>query len=358
MMLLEKLSNARGVSGNETAVRALIAAHLQKYVDEYRVDALGNLLAVKRASKRGAARAPMKILVAAHMDEVGLLVTHIDRDGMLQFEKIGGIDDRILPAQTVLIGDAAVPGVIGLKPRHRTTESERRQVIAADALRIDLGASSREDAQRVVMPGDYATFATKFSTFGERCVRGKALDDRAGCALLCELVREKFPFDLYAAFTTQEEIGLRGARAAGYTVAPDAALVLEATICDDASTRIRANAPANPFSPRAQAPITRLGAGPALTWADRGLLAHKGLTRLIAATAQQEKIPFQYKQPLVGGTDAGALHRVRGGVPSAVISVPARYIHSPAAVISLDDFQNALNLARAALPKFADALGT
>ncbi|MDL1895431.1 M42 family metallopeptidase [Anaerolineae bacterium CFX7] len=353
-MLLEKLSNARGVSGDESAVRALIAAHLQKHVDEYRVDALGNILAVKRASKRGA-RAPFRILVAAHMDEVGFLITHIDRDGLLRFEKIGGIDDRILPAQTVLIGDQAVPGVIGLKPRHLSTESERKQVVAADALRIDLGASGRADAQRVITPGAYATFATEFSTFGDNCARGKALDDRAGCALLCELVRENFPFDLYAVFTTQEEIGLRGARVAGHAVAPNAALVLEATICDDASIRSRARA-AQSFPPRAQAPITQLGAGPALTLADRRLLAHKGLTRAIAETARAEKIPFQYKQPLVGSTDAGILHRVRGGVPSAVLSVPARYIHSPAAVISLDDFQNALKLARAALPKFADAL--
>lgn len=342
-MLLETLSNARGVSGDEGAVRAIITAHLQKYVDEYRVDALGNVLALKRASQRGAPRNPRRIMVAAHMDEVGFLITHIDRDGMLQFEKVGGIDDRILPSKAVLVGANAVPGVIGLKPQHRTTESERKKVVPADALRIDIGASSREDTLRVITPGDYATFATKFSAFGDNCVRGKALDDRAGCALLCELVRGTYPFDLYAAFTTQEEIGLRGARAAGHSIAPDAALVLEATICDD--------------SPKAreQSPTTRLGAGPALTLADRGLLADKALTRLLAETAQQEKIPFQYKQPLVGGTDAGALHRVRAGVPSAVISIPARYIHSPAAVISLDDFYAALKLARAALTKFPDA---
>lgn len=341
-MLLEKLSNARGVSGDEGAVRALITAHLRKYVDEYRIDALGNVLALKRASRRGASRVPFKLLVAAHMDEVGLLVTHIDRDGALQFEKIGGIDDRVLPAQSVLVGKHATPGVIGLKPRHLTTASERAQVVPADALRIDIGATSREDALRIVAPGAYATFATTFRAFGDNCVRGKALDDRAGCALLCELARENFPFDLYAAFTTQEEIGLRGARVAGHALAPDAALVLEATICDD-----------SPKS-REQSPTTRLGAGPALTLADGGLLAHKALARLLAETAQEHKLPFQYKQPLVGGTDAGALHRARAGVPSAVISIPARYIHSPAAVISLDDFGNALKLARAALPRIPD----
>lgn len=345
MMLLETLSNARGVSGNEGAVRAIITAHLRKYADEYRVDALGNILALKRASARGAARAPLKIMIAAHMDEVGFLVTHVSSEGSLQFEKVGGIDDRILPSKAVLVGDKAVPGVIGLKPKHHSSESERKQAVPADALRIDIGATSREDALRVVAPGDYATFATTFRAFGDNCVRGKALDDRVGCALLCELVRDQYPFDLYAVFTTQEEIGLRGARVAGYAVAPDAALVLEATVCDDSPKT------------REQSPTTRLGAGPALTLADRGLLAHKGLTRHLAETARRDKIPFQFKQPLVGGTDAGALHRVRAGVPAAVVSVPARYIHSPAAVISLDDFHNALKLMRAALPGFTDLTG-
>ncbi len=339
-MFLEKLSNARGIPGDEAQVRALIAEQLKKTVDEYRVDALGNLIALKRATRRNSSR--RKILLAAHMDEVGLLVTHIDRDGFVQFDKVGGIDDRVLPSKAVLIGAARVPGVIGFKPQHRSLEAERKKVVAHADLRIDIGAASREDARRVVGPGDSITFDTRFSTFGENCVRGKALDDRAGCALLVEVLRDAYPFDLYAAFTTQEEIGLRGARVAGYSVAPDIALVLEATICDD--------------SPREeeQSPTTRLGAGPALTLADRGLLAHKTLTRFLHETAVAQKIPVQFKQPLVGGTDAGQLHRTRAGVPSAVISLPARYIHSPAAIISLDDFNNALKLLRAALPGLGD----
>jgi tetrahedral aminopeptidase len=341
-MFLEKLSNARGVSGDESAVRALIAEQLQKTVDEYRVDALGNLIACKRASRRN--NSGLKVLIAAHMDEVGLLTTHIDREGFIHFEKVGGIDDRILPSKAVLIGSARVPGVIGFKPRHHSSEAERKKVLSHDDLRIDIGATSREEAARVVSPGDYITFATTFSPIGDNCVRGKALDDRAGCALLLELTRDSYPFELYAAFTTQEEIGLRGARVAGYSVAPDIALVLEATVCDD--------------SPKAreQSPTTRLGAGPALTLADRGLLANKQLVNLFADTAREHKIPFQFKQPLIGGTDAGQLHRARAGIPSAVVSLPARYIHSPAAIISLDDFNNALKLLRATLPKLTNGL--
>lgn len=344
-MFLEKLSNVRGVSGNEIAVRALLAEQLRKYVDAYRIDALGNLIACKRAaSPNGARRTPLRVLIAAHMDEVGFIITHIDRDGFLHFEKVGGIDNRILPGKAVSIGAQGVPGILGFKPRHHSSEAERKKVIEADHLVFDIGTTSSQDAARLVSPGDYATFATTFSEFGENCVRGKALDDRAGCALLAELLRDTYPFELYGAFTTQEEIGLRGARVAGFSVAPDVALVLEATVCDD--------------SPKAreQSPTTRLGQGPALTLADRGLLADKRLVHLFAETAREHKIPFQFKQPLVGGTDAGQLHRVREGVPSAVVSVPARYIHSPAAIISLDDFNNALKLMRAALPKLANGL--
>lgn len=344
-MFLEKLSNAPGVSGDESAVRALIAEQMQKTADAYRVDALGNLIACKRAPSRNPAR--LKVLIAAHMDEVGLLTTHIDREGYIHFDKVGGIDNRVLPSKAVLIGSARLPGVIGFKPQHHSTDAERKRVLDHDDLRIDIGARSREEAARVVAPGDYITFATTFSTFGENCVRGKALDDRAGCALLVELMRDTYPFELYAAFTTQEEIGLRGARVAGYAVAPDIALVLEATVCDD-SPKTRDD----PTIERS--PTTKLGAGPALTHADRGLLANKELVNLFAATAREHKIPFQFKQPLVGGTDAGQLHRARAGVPSAVVSLPARYIHSPAAIISLDDFYNALKLMRATLPKLVD----
>lgn len=341
-MFLEKLSNARGVSGDETEVRALIAEQLQRYVDEYRVDALGNLIACKRGTRKNGAR--LKLLIAAHMDEVGFLVTHLDREGLIHFDSVGGMDDRILPGKHVLIGAARVPGVIGSKPRHRTVEAERKKVIPAEELRIDIGARSREEAARFVAPGDYVTFATRFGPIGENCVRGKALDDRVGCALLVELVRDSYPFEFYAAFTTQEEIGLRGAKVAGFSVAPEIALVLEATVCDDSPKK------------REQSPTTRLGEGPALTLADRRLLADKRLVHLFEDTAREHKLPIQFKQPLVGSTDAGALHRVRAGVPSAVVSIPARYIHSPAAIISLDDYYNALKLMRAALAKLANGL--
>lgn len=336
-MFLEPLSNARGVSGDESAVRALIASQIQKQVDQYEIDALGSLLALKRAARRS--RSSLTVLVAAHMDEVGFIVTHLDGDGWVHFEKVGSVDDRILPSKVVLIGEHPIPGVIGFKPQHLSPEADRKRVPGADELVIDIGASSRQDALNAVRPGDYATFDTRFMRVGENCVRGKAFDDRVGCALLVELLRESFPFDFYAAFTTQEELGLRGVRPTAYRADPDIALVLEATICED--------------SPKESdvSPITRLGAGPALTLMDRTLVADKRLVQLLRETAEEHSIPYQFKQPLVGSTDAGRLHLTRQGIPTAVVSVPARYIHSPAAIISLNDYQNALRLLRTALPE-------
>lgn len=324
-------------------MRDLIIGAVRDRVDEYRVDSLGNLITYKRAA--GRARRPLKVLVAAHMDEVGLLIVHADGDGRLRFDRVGGIDERILPAKVFLIGPDRVPGVIGFKPVHKTTSADREHIVEADDLTLDIGATSKEDALAAVKLGDYATFATEFSRIGDGLVRGKALDDRTGCALLIELLAADYPFDLYGVFTVQEEVGTRGARVVAYTIAPDIAVVLESTICDDA--------------PKEQdvSPTTRLGLGPALTIADRGLISDKRLVKLVLATAQENNIPLQIKQPLIGGTDAARLQLAGVGVPAVSVSVPARYIHSPAALLSLNDFGNTLRLMQKTLPKLQRGLG-
>ncbi len=343
-MLLEQLSNARGVSGNEAQVRQIIVEALQDRVDEYRVDTLGNLIALKRASVRGARRTVPKVLVAAHMDEVGLLIVHVDSDGRLRFDKVGGIDDRILLSKVFLIGENQVPGVSGVKPVHKTSAAERNRVIRSEDLTLDIGAKSKEDALDAVKIGDYATFATAFSPIGEGLVRGKALDDRTGCSLLIDLLADDYPFDLYAVFTVQEEVGLRGSRVAAYSIEPDVAFVLEATIADDSPKDKDAS------------PTTRLGYGPALTIADRTAISDKRLVQLLLTTAQENQIPLQIKQPMIGGTDAGRLQLTREGIPSIALSVPARYIHSPAALISLSDYDYTLRLLKQALPKLQRGL--
>ena len=338
-MLLETLANARGVSGNETEVRELIVEAIRQHVDEYSVDSMGNLTAFKSASAPAKRRGALQVMLAAHMDEVGLLIVHVDDDGLLRFDKVGGIDDRVLPSKVFLIGDKKIPGVIGIKPVHKTRPGETEKPIKSQDLRLDIGAKSKDEASQVVSLGDYGTFATEFSLFGEGLVRGKALDDRTGCALLVELLAGEYAFDLYGVFTVQEEVGSRGARVAGYKIQPHVAFVLESTVCDD--------------SPKDKdlSPTTRLGAGPALTVADKSLIADKRLVKLLIATARENGIPLQIKQPLIGGTDAGRIHITREGVPSVVLAVPTRYIHSPAAVLSLSDYGFTLQLMQKALPK-------
>ncbi len=334
-MLLKELSEVFGVSGHEGAVRQLILEAIKDLVDEHRLDALGNLIALKK----GSGKAPRKAMVAAHMDEVGLMIMYIEKEGSLRFRLVGGIDDRVLLSKKVLIGDNKVPGVIGSKPTHLLEPQARQQVIRVQEMSIDIGVSSKEEAERLVKVGDYAAFDTSFSEIGGqlRTVKGKAFDDRAGCVVLIELLRERYPFDFYAAFTVQEEVGLRGAQVAAYSIAPDVAFALEGTICDDLPKK------------RDISPTTTLGAGPAITIMDRLLIADRRLVELLVDTAQKNGIPYQFKQPAIGGTDAGAIHLSREGVPSAVVSVPSRYIHSPVCLLSLNDLDHAVRLMRETL---------
>jgi len=338
-MLLQRLSDARGVSGNEVEVRELLIETIRDKVDEYRVDALGNLICLKRGTQTGTTW-PRSVMVAAHMDEIGLMITGVNADGTLRFAKVGGIDDRILLSKQVLIGENAVPGVIGFRPIHLIPAKDRNTVPDIRQASIDVGAKDKAGAERLVKPGDYASFRTEFGQLAEdslRAVKGKAFDDRAGCALLCELLDDDYGLDVYAVFTVQEELGLRGARVAAYSVNPDVAIALEGTICDDI--------------PREQdvSPVTELGKGPAITFMDRSFIADRRLVDLLIAAAEENGIPWQFKRASAGGTDAGAIHLSREGVPSVTVSVPCRYIHAPVSTLSLNDFEHAVQLVRAAL---------
>ena len=336
-MLLKELSEAFGVSGCEDEVREIIIEAIKDHVDEYRVDSMGNLIALKR----GMGESELKVMVAAHTDEVGLMITHIDEEtGALRFRPVGGIDDRILLSKVVLIGQDRLPGVIGVKPIHLLEEEELRRVVKVNQMAIDIGAKNQEEAEKAVKIGDYAIFATDFRQLTEdglRTVKGKAFDDRAGCAVLIEVLKERYPFDLYPVFTVQEEVGLRGARVAAYAVEPDVAFVLEGTICDDMPKK------------KDVSPTTQLGDGPAITIMDRSFVADRGLVKLLVETAEELSIPYQFKQPGLGGTDAGAIHLAKEGIPSVTVSVPCRYIHSPVCLLSLEDFENAVQLMTAAL---------
>ncbi|MGA2479213.1 MAG: M42 family metallopeptidase [Spirochaetia bacterium] len=343
--LLQRLSEASGVSSREEEVRAIILSEIRSTVDECRIDGLGNLI----ARKKGTGASPLRVLAAAHMDEVGLMITMAEDTGLLRFARVGGIDERVLPARAVLIGEKKVPGIIGIKPVHLTERAERDRVMETKQLSIDIGASSRSEAERLLQRGDCAVFATDFRALaGEgsacRTVQGKAFDDRVGCAMLVELLQNRFPFDLVAAFTVQEEVGLRGARVAAYAENPDVAIVLECTGANEVPSK------------RDISPSTRLGRGPAITIRDNSFIADPRLVELFSATAREMGMGHQFKQPNIGGTDAGAMQRVRAGLAAITIAVPARYIHSPASIIDLNDFTNTLALTREALLRLPETL--
>ena len=336
---LEKLSNANGVTGREAEVRDLMQKYLKPYVDETREDKLGNLIAFKKGNKD----APT-VMLAAHMDEVGLMIKNIKKKGFLQFTKIGGIDDRVLLAQKVIVHTDKGPltGVIGSKPVHIQKEEERKKFIEADRLFIDVGARDKNEAEKMgVQVGDVVSFDTKFVQIGENVVLGKALDDRIGCAMMVETLRrlQKVDCNVYAVGTIQEEVGLRGATIAAFQVEPDVCIVLESTVAGDMPGVEEGKAPA------------KMGEGPVVTVADAGLIAHPKVLRLLIDSAKEHKIPYQLETGIRGSTDAARISLSREGVPSGVISVATRYIHSPAAILNLDDAEKTVKLAVAAIEK-------
>jgi len=321
-MLLEKLSNASGVSGFENEIRKIIREELCPHVDDLSTDTIGNLFAIKKGDGTD-----LKVMVAAHMDEVGLFVDLIDSKGFVKFKKIGGIDDRVLLSKRVYIGENKTPGVIGAKPIH--LKGGDQKVIKSDDMSIDVGASSKDGAKCKI--GDPVVFATKFVQSGN-ILRGKAFDDRVGCGVLIELLKRSYPFTLHGVFTVQEECGLRGAKVAAYAVNPDFGFALEGTTAGDMPSK------------RDVAPSTNMGAGPAITIMDRTTISDKRLVNLLVDTAGKENIPYQFKRTITGGTDAGPIHQARGGAPSVTVSVPTRYIHSPVGMLNLSDFQNTVEL--------------
>ncbi len=334
--MLKQLSEAAGVSGAEDEVRQLIYDTIKDHVTDLRVDTMGNLLAVKK----GTGKSSLKVMVAAHMDEVGFMVTGVDGEGLIKFASVGGIDPRILPALRVHVGKDRTPGVITWKPIHLSYKE--KDVKKADSFRIDIGADNKGAAEGKAKLGDRITFASQTIALTDNIVRGKAFDDRAGCAELIELIKgDPFPFDLLVAFTVQEEIGLRGAKVATQALNPDVAIVLETTAAHEV--------PQNEDEPDITT-VTKLGHGPVITYMDKASIAHPGLRKAFVRVAGQLGIPHQFRSPqYAGGTDAGAIQTSMAGVATITISLPCRYLHSPYLILDLNDFQNAVKLVRATL---------
>ncbi len=335
--LLEKLCNAIGVSGGENEVRTIVLDAIKAHVDEVKVDALGNVLATKTGRK---ARR-LRVLLDAHMDEVGFMLVADEGEGLYRFKTIGGIDPRNLAGKQVLVGKERKPGVIGAKPIHLTTSDERKRPLAEDALRIDLGSESK------MKIGERGTFAPNFRRAGPSLM-SKSLDNRLGVAILIELLRSRYPnIDVCAAFTVQEEVGLRGAKVAAQYFKPDLAIVIDATPANDLPMQLEGE---NIFY------NTKLGLGPAIYVSNASALDDPRLVRHLEEVARRAKIPYQIRQPGGGGTDAGGIQRAGMGVPVVSVSIPHRYTHSAMSVARIRDWKSTFALLHAALSQTTPAL--
>ena len=339
--LFASLSNAFGPPGSEGEVRELLKKELEEYADDVKVDKLGNILFYHH----GRGDYP-KVMVAAHMDEVALMVTFIEKSGFLRFHT-WGITSNIMPGQRILLRGSKgyLKGIVGTKPPHIMTQEERTKIIPTENLFIDIGAESLEEAERKgVEIGTTGVFDVEFTELGGGYLRGKAFDDRAGCTVLAEVfkARRGSPYNLVAVGTIQEEVGLRGARTAAWQIDPDYGLALEGTFAADV-----------PGS-RPDRMSAKLKGGPVVTIVDRSTITHPTVLKTLIKVGKEKSIPFQFKKVPSGGTDAGAIHLTKAGVPSGTIAVPCRYIHGPASVTHIDDLRNTIALAT----EFVKAIST
>ncbi|MBE7035126.1 MAG: M42 family metallopeptidase [Ruminococcaceae bacterium] len=322
-MYLSELTALSGVSGNERAVRNFIKEKAAPYADAVEIDSMGNLLVFQK----GTGNSGKTLMLCAHMDEVGLIVSRITEEGFLKFKTVGGIDPRVLVSKRVCVGEVGLSGVIGRKAIHLLSKEERKKAPEIKNLYVDIGAKDKEEAESKVSIGDYITFNSAYVPFGGGLVKAKAVDNRAGCAVLLDVMQEPCSWDRVYAFTVQEETGLRGARLCARRVKPDMALVLEATTCSDLPETDK------------HMMSTRLGGGAAISFTDGTTSYNRKLVQRLYQLAEENHIPVQYKQTATGGNDAGIIHVSAGGILTAAISVPARYIHSPVSVISLVDYE-------------------
>ena len=321
---LFELCRLNGVSGDENVVREYIREKAAPYADSMRTDAMGNLIVFKKGKKSTG----NKLLIAAHMDEVGLIVTRITDDGFLKFDFVGGVDRRVAIGKPVRLGPEGVPGIIGLKAIHLVKRDEMKKTPKTDALYIDIGTKNREEALKLVQPGTYGSFVGEPEEFGDGMLKAKAIDDRAGCAIMLDLIRQVLPMDVTFAFTVQEEVGTRGAFGAAFSVTPEIGLVLETTTA--------ANLP--DVEPHRQVCVP--GKGPVISYMDGGTIYDRPLFEKLRDLAEENNIPWQTKEYIAGGNDARTIQRTKTGVRVAAISAAVRYLHAPASVGSMKDFED------------------
>ncbi|TYP59861.1 M42 family metallopeptidase [Thermosediminibacter litoriperuensis] len=327
--LIKKLTETYGPSGEESQIREVIIGEIKDHADEIRVDVLGNIIARKAGSGE-------KMMLAAHMDEIGLIITNIDDKGFLRFSNIGGVSPFTLIGERVIFENGTV-GVLGMEKPANLFKNEMKD-LKFNNMFIDIGARSKEEALKKVRLGDKAVYYRNCDILGD-CATAKALDDRAGCAVLIRVLQNlKSPrFDTYFVFTVQEEVGVRGAKTSAFGIDPDLAIAVDVTMTGD--------------TPESEKMAVELGKGPAVKVMDRSVISHPRIKEMLIEAAEKNKIPYQLEVLEMGGTDAGAIHLSRSGVPSGGLSIPTRYVHTPSEMASIDDIEKAANLLLCVLEK-------
>ena len=333
---IKKLSLLDGVSGRENAVRDYIINEVSAYADSIETDPLGNLIVFKK----GKNTPKNKVMLDAHMDEVGLMITYINSDGTLEFDRVGGIDKRVMLGKPVTVGENKIQGVIGVKATHMVPAAEK--LTMPSTMYIDIGADSKEEAEKVVSLGDYVCFNSEFVEFGDGLIKGKALDDRAGCAILIDMIKSELPYDMYFNFAAGEEVGFGIAQTAFYKVQPDYAIVVETTTAADL-----ADVPENKK-------VCSLGNGGVISFMDRRTIYPKELFDRAFELAETYGIKAQVKSLVAGGNNAGVIHKTAGGIRTITVSLPCRYLHSPSCVLKKEDIEESAKLIRVLAEEFAN----
>ncbi len=333
--MLEKLCEINCTSGDEKLIRDFIINEISDYC-EYSIDALGSIIAFKK----GKIKPEKRVMICAHMDEVGFIITGITDDGYLEFSPVGGINPNVAINRVITVN--GINGVTGLKPIHLQSAEEKKSIPKFSELKIDIGARDKADAEKYVSIGDYGYFKSDYCELGNGYIKSKALDDRIGCMLLIELIKSDLKYDAYFCFNVQEEVGLRGAECTAYTVKPDTAIILEATTAADLC------------GVKGSKRVCVLGGGPVISFMDGRTVYDSSLYKLAFKTAENNNITAQAKTAVAGGNDAGAVQTAAGGAKVLAISLPCRYIHSAASVVKKSDIEETRKLLFSLLPKLYD----
>ena len=334
---LKSLCELSGVSGDEREVRDYIISLVSGYADEVMTDVMGNVIVFKKGAKTPA----KKVVLCAHMDEVGVIVTSITDDGFLKFAMAGLVDSRVVVGKSVTLGKQHIPGIIGCKAIHLLKDKERDKNLEIDEMYIDIGVNNSEDAEKLVSLGDTGAFDAEIREFGDGFIKAKAIDDRVGCTVMAELIKSDLPIDCRFTFSVQEEVSMRGALTAAYRTAPDIALIIEGTSAADIP------------SVSENKKVCKVGRGVVIPFMDQGTIYDRELFKLLTGIAEKNGIPWQTKNAIAGLTDASMFQRSRAGVKTAGIAAPVRNLHSPSCVAKISDMEKVYKLARS----FLDEIG-